>query len=194
MEPSKKIENEFTKLLDNFGNDLVTDLKEQLVKDGVVGGGGTASKLAGSIRFVFLTGKEQGIGITMADHWEFVENGRKAGKRPPLQPIIDWIKWKGIQLKPLSQKAKEASTGLGKAEKKVFKKNQIDSQIKSLAFAISNKIAQKGTIQRFGYKGSNFASDVLNDGRVDALTKTIAQKFGIEVRINITDALKKLES
>ena len=32
----------------------------------------------------------------MADYWQYVENGRKSGKFPPLDKILDWIRVKQI--------------------------------------------------------------------------------------------------
>lgn len=193
------LEDKLLDILGEFGHKLNDDLIKSLDKNGVTGGGGTASKLAGSIKFVFLTGgDEQGIGITMADYWEYVENGRRPGKKPPLDKIIAWIKWKNIQFKPLSQKAKEASIG----KKHPIKPKSIEEKIKDMAFAIQAGIAKRGTSNPqgiesnpgfMGPKGTKFATEVLQDGRVDDLTKTLANTMGIEVKINITDALKKLE-
>ena len=30
--------------------------------------------------------------FSMEDYWWYVENGRKAGKRPPMDKILEWIK------------------------------------------------------------------------------------------------------
>lgn len=184
------IEERFFEILDTFGQTLVTDLKESLVKNDVVGGGGNASKLAGSIRFVFLKGNDQGIGITMKDYWEWVENGRKAGKIPPIDKIIAWIKWKGIVPK-LSDKAKATAKGLkNKTVRKGFKQKSHEAQIKSFAFAIATNIGKHGTIKRDNYKGTNFAAEVLGDGRISELAELLADEIGIEVEVSVSKAFE----
>ena len=186
-----EIEDKLHEILGGFGQKLEDDLAESLKKNGVVGGGGTASKLAGSIRFTFLTGKDQGVGITMADYWDYVERGRKRGKKPPIDSIIAWIKWKGI-IPKLSQKAKATSNKISdKLERKTFKTKAIDSGIKSLAFAIATNIGKHGTIKREGYKGTGFVKEVMEDGRIEELTDTIEKELGIVITVNIVDDIQR---
>ena len=65
------------------------------------------------------------IYVKMKDYWYFVENGRKAGKRPPIQNILDWIKIKPVLPRP-------------NAKGKLPTPQQ-------LAFLIARKIGEEGT-------------------------------------------------
>lgn len=59
------------------------------------------------------------VEVALPGYYEFVDKGRKPGKKPPIGPIINWIK-----------------------------KNKIDTKdigITSLAYAISNSIGIEGT-------------------------------------------------
>jgi hypothetical protein len=62
------------------------------------------------------------IDVFLPSYYEWVDSGRKAGKRPPIKPIIDWIKREKIDTK--------------------------DIGIVSLAYAISNSIGIEGTKAR----------------------------------------------
>lgn len=66
---------------------------------------------------VTVTGDK--VEVALPGYYEFVDKGRKPGKKPPIGPIINWIK-----------------------------KNRIDTKdigITSLAYAISNSIGIEGT-------------------------------------------------
>ena len=65
------------------------------------------------------------IYVKMKDYWYYVENGRKAGKRPPIQNILDWIKIKPVLPRPNS-------------------KGKLPTPLQ-LAFAIATKIGKEGT-------------------------------------------------
>lgn len=191
-----EIEDKLHEILGTFGLKLEQDLAESLERNGVVGGGGTASKLAGSIQFIFLRG-ETGVGITMADYWDYVERGRKPGKKPPIDKIIAWIKWKGIVPK-LSDKAKEHSKKISdKVERKSFKAKAIDSGVKSLAYAIATNISKRGTSNRgkaknfTGPVGTNFVKEVMEDGRIKDLTDIIAKELGLTIVVNVVDDLER---
>jgi hypothetical protein len=166
-------------ILGEWGTQLQNDLVDSLERNNVVGSGGSASKLAGSIRMVFLK-DEMGIGITMADYWEYVELGRKKGKKPPIDNLIAWIKWKGFALKPITKPATKS-----------VKAASYEKQIKSMAFAIATNIGKYGTIKREGYKGTKFVDEVINDGRVEELAKIIADEIGIEIKVSVADILKE---
>jgi hypothetical protein len=90
--------------------------------------------------------------VLMLDYWEAVDIGRKAGKRPPIQSIIDWLKYPAVQ------------------DRFTFGKGNISDQSKlpSIAFAIAKKIGDKGT------KGNNFATEVFESRLTDDLRDRIS--------------------
>lgn len=65
------------------------------------------------------------VGIWLEDYWKYVENGRKAGKFPPIEKIQKWITAKPVIKRPYNGKL------------------PTDEQ---LAFLIARKIAREGTL------------------------------------------------
>lgn len=62
--------------------------------------------------------------FSMEDYWWYVENGRKAGKRPPMDKILEWVKIKPILPRPSNEKLPTPN---------------------QLAFLIARKIGEEGT-------------------------------------------------
>lgn len=65
------------------------------------------------------------VSISLADYWQFLENGRGPGKFPPLDKIRDWVQVKPVNPEPLSN-------------------GKIPS-VEQLSFLIGRKIANEGT-------------------------------------------------
>lgn len=89
----------------------------------------------------------------LPDYFQYAENGRKAGKMPPVNEILKWIQIK--HLVPSTRNGKVPTT------------NQ-------LAFAISKKIAEKGT------KGKHLLQDTIDytyDRQVDELVECFTNLF-----------------
>ena len=110
------------------------------------------------------------LAITMVDYYQWVEDGRKRGRRPPIASIEEWISQKGIQVR----KSK------GESKQSVLERRR------SMAIAIANKIAAKGTIKRFGYKGGNFIKDVLTPQTIEAIAGSIGDVIGRQVQVFVT--------
>jgi hypothetical protein len=110
------------------------------------------------------------LAITMVDYYQWVEDGRKRGRRPPIASIEEWITQKGIQVR----KSK------GESKQSVLERRR------SMAIAIANKIAAKGTIKRFGYKGGNFIKDVLTPQTIEAIAGSIGDVIGRQVQVFVT--------
>lgn len=90
------------------------------------------------------------IYVKMKDYWYYVENGRKAGKRPPIKNILDWIKIKPVLPRP-------------NAEGKLPTPQQ-------LAFLIARKIGEEGTE---GTQDLRKATDTIWDTFEDRLYEAI---------------------
>ena len=120
-----------------LGKLLVSKYKERLEGDDTVATG----KLKDSFKYK-MTGFDTnilGLEILAAKYAKIIDEGRKPGKRNPgIRPIMEWMKAKGI--KPnRGTKVKD---------------------YKEAASSIAKFIGEKGTIKRFGYKGSNYLSIV----------------------------------
>lgn len=90
------------------------------------------------------------IYVKMKDYWYYVENGRKAGKWPPIQNILDWIKIKPVLPRP-------------NAKGKLPTPQQ-------LAFLIARKIGEEGTE---GTQDLRKATDTIWDTFEDKLYEAI---------------------
>lgn len=188
MAVSEDISKRFLEILGEWGEEFVKVLVDELEAKGVVGGGGTASKLAGSIQLAAVSAR--GVSFTMADYWEYVEYGRRKGKRPPIDKIIEWIRWKRITPKLYDRLKEKAVKGLKGRERSKARDLAFDKAAKSLAFAIANKIAEKGTIKRFNYDGAKFIEEALKiKGR--ELEERLLDEIGIEITVGITDRFKR---
>ena len=74
----------------------------------------------------------------MLDYWEYVDEGRKAVRMPPVSKIREWLTYPNVREKLQQNSDREFSN------------------IESKAFAIAKKIGEKGT------KGTDFATNVFN--------------------------------
>jgi len=110
------------------------------------------------------------LAITMVNYYQWVEDGRKRGKRPPIASIEEWISRKGIQVR----KSK------GESKQSVLERRR------SMAIAIAKKIGAKGTIKRFGYKGGDFIKDVLTPQTIEAIAGSIGDVIGRQVQVYVT--------
>ena len=100
------------------------------------------------------------VTFSAADYWKFVENGRKAGKMPPITPIMEWIEAKKILPRP-NANGKLPTT-------------------KQLAFMIARSIGENGTIKRFNYDGSHIVAktvEELNEKYEPLIEKALADDF-----------------
>jgi len=113
------------------------------------------------------------VPIEMANYYLWADQGRRKGKRPPIASIEEWISAKGIQVR----KSKEQSS------------QSVLEARKSMALAIAKKIASKGTIKRFGYKGGNFIGDVLTPANIDAIAQHLGDALGKPITAYVTSEI-----
>lgn len=97
--------------------------------------------------------------ILMLDYWEAVDQGRSAGKPPPVQSILDWLAYPNVQSRMTFGRENEFNF----------------DRMESIAYAIAKKIGDKGT------KGNDFATNVfesdLSRDMQDALVDAVAYDF-----------------
>lgn len=98
------------------------------------------------------------------DYTEMLEDGRKPGKRPPVEIIEKWIEDKGIVPR--------------------------DITVSSLAFLIARKIGEKGW-DRKDHGGVNLISQVITPARIQSIIDKVSefhiQQFEFEFRGVLTD-------
>jgi hypothetical protein len=94
---------------------------------------------------------------------EQLQYGRRAGKRPPIEAIKQWIKDKGI-----------------------VSNIKNDANNSSLAFLIARKIGQQGW-NRQGYGGVNLIDEVITKNRI----QDIINKVGAELTLTFVSTLER---
>jgi len=132
------------------------------------------NNLIQSIRADFPSVTPQGIEveISMADYWERVENGQPPGIWPHMPSLIEWVGAKS-SVKQIALKRKGRN-------------QSVDDAIKSFAAVIAKKIHNKGTIKRFGYKGSNFIADVLTQQNIDTIAQKLSDITGLRISVYLS--------
>ena len=149
---------------------IIDKLKESAREKGLK----ATNNLIQSIQADFPNVTPQGIEIeiSMADYWERVEDGQKPGIWPYMPSLIQWVGAKAsVKTIALKRKGRNQS---------------VDDAIKSFASVIAKKIHSKGTIKRFGYKGSGFIADVLTQQNVDTIAQKLSDLTGLRLTAYVT--------
>lgn len=128
------------KSLRKVGSLIRSELSKNLIRDNAIASGNLESNI--DVR-AFSSGSKFGIDILMLDYWKAVDEGRKAGKMPPVGKIEQWLSYPNVRDKLSGFRDKPVS----------------DPQ--SLAYVIARKIGREGT------KGNNFATDVFESGLLE---------------------------
>ena len=112
------------RIVQNWGNELSENLRNTLRKNKT----NASSVLSQSIASIAKpTPQGFNLKVEMEDYWQYVEEGRRAGKMPPIKNIYEWIQTKkSVQTLISRSKDKRKAT-------------------QSLAYVIAQKIAKHGT-------------------------------------------------
>ena len=140
--------NNLKEVLDKYAKAYTQKFKAKLISDGNKASG----RLVNSIKPQEL---KDGFAILGKRYIEQISEGRKKGKMPPWSPrdnsILNWVKTKNIV-------PRNGSSSLG--------------NMKRLAFVIARSIGRRGTIARFGYRGTNI---------IDFVHKELGEQMGQEI-------------
>ena len=153
--------NEFPnliKVLNDYGKGLVENYKSALAAEGVNASG----ELGNSMKYIIdsSTKGRLEVNLQLAHYWKYIENGRKAGKWPPISAIEKWIDVKPVLKRPM-------------------KNGQLPTT-KQLAYLIARKIGLEG------YKGKGILQDRINNANTafwDDIEEAIAKDLGIQVEV-----------
>lgn len=165
------------KILNEFGEKLVTDLRNKLRSKGVTFGGGQDSKLAAKTEFE-ITQKVYGIEflLKMPKEYYWVNKGRKPGNvsKEARIGIASWAQRKAIvgsfQQRNLEARIKIQNESKAKNKNRTYKKLKklpFKKAVEALTFVVAAKIAAKG------YEPTYFLDEILNDGRLKKLQEDI---------------------
>ena len=115
--------NNLQQVLDDFTKDVAETYKSLLLRDGKNATGELISSIKPMTPEIVDGAFE--CSLSLAPHWKYVENGRRPGKFPPIDNILDWVKTKPQLARPNRLDRKEITP-------------------KQLAFLVARKIATKG--------------------------------------------------
>ena len=150
-----------------YGTLLVERYKAQLKIDGTDATGETSN----SLRYAVDANQ---LEILSNAAIKYIDQGRKPGEAPPLSAIAQWARAKGIKPR-----------GSGGS---FIKSNAITEvwMIKNIAKAIG----EKGTIKRFGYKGTGIIDFVYQNNK-EAMLDNIFAAYGRDIEEVIQDIVKR---
>lgn len=86
--------------LDSFINDFIQTYKGLLIRDDKKASGNLISSLK-PVTIQFKNNKFE-ADISIASYWKYVEYGRRPGKFPPVNKILNWIKVKPVIPRPMN--------------------------------------------------------------------------------------------
>lgn len=123
MEKDALTFNNLQRVLDDFTKDVAETYRSLLLRDGK----NATGELISSIKPMTpeLVDGTFECSLSLAPHWKHVENGRRPGKFPPIDNILEWVKTKPQLARPNRLDRKELAP-------------------KQLAFLVARKIATKG--------------------------------------------------
>lgn len=156
------------KRLKQYGDQIVTRIREQLLEQGKLASG----ELYNSIQYeVVRDGDLMNLNILGLEYFKWVDQGRPPGKQPPMQNILSWITAKGIR----------PNTGSGIKARYIG----LPRGDKSLAFLIARKIGLEGL------KATNILSTTIEQV-TDPLTLDLSDIITKEITAIIGNGLKDM--
>jgi len=160
-----------------YGEDIVRRIKRQLKIDKTYATGRTERSVAGIltdaggvISYGIYSRRTRGGLVPVLSA---IDQGRGPGGQPPVSEIEKWMKAKGIQPRAKSGK---------------YKRSTPNSRRKA-AYWIAQAIGRKGTIKRYGYKGSNVLDFVTREAEPKGMTN-ILNAYSLDIDEQVTKAAK----
>ena len=168
-----KFDNQIEELIGEFAQKTVEEITRSIEDKGL----NATRTLTSSVDYDTIQSANEvyKLKFLMADYWEDVENGQPKGTVVSVDDLMTWITYKPIRVRISKKQSKQS----------------VLAKRKSMAIAISKSIKKKGTIKRFGYKGSNFLSEVIDDERLLDLSRLIAELTGKMTAYTIKGTFEK---
>lgn len=175
-----------TQVLEDFGNEMQTDLRAELVKDHAY----VSGDLAEQIEFTsVINGTGFVFSLRLKDYYDYVNkgvNGTRSVKnntpysymqssKIPFYFAKQWMNNKGLFV--------AKGTTLTSLAGNKYKAGSKDSQ----AFAMARSWKEKGT------EGNHFYDKVVTQTRLDKLSQDLASAAAGDLKIALTDTFKRLK-
>ena len=161
----------FIDTLNQYRETIENEYKEKLTEEGRKATGTLINSISTTIK---QGASEYTVTMYVADYFKYIEEGRKAGKFPPQEAILKWIRVKPILPRPDNN---------GKLPTE-----------KQLAFLISRAIAQNGTIKNKGYQGDKSlekTTQEVNAHFIPLLKEALQRDFD-EYSIKVWNGINKM--
>lgn len=161
-------EMEYTNLyeaIEAYCRDFEAAYKRELEKDGRRATGALIDNLYCEVK---SGGATINVILNVADYYRYVEQGRKAGKFPPPDKILQWVRRKPVIPRP-------------------DKNGKLPTE-KQLAFLIGRKIAEEGTEGKPSLKNS---VEEVNRRYVSILQEALEKDFGV-YEMKVLDEINKM--
>lgn len=111
-------------VLEEYAKHIVQRYRENLAQ----GGRDASRKLSDTVSAEVVVGETVvSVELTLQDYWYYVDNGRKAGKMPPISKIEQWVRVKPIEPRPFGKSGKQTPSP------------------RQVAYLIARKIGREGT-------------------------------------------------
>lgn len=147
-------------VLERYGEAFIKNAQQNLISRDAVASGNLIQSM--EIDNIEINDRMMSVTLSLADYWYYVENGRKAGKMPPISAIEKWI-----EVKPVIPK--------------VMKNRKIPT-VRQQAFAIARSIGKKGTKpKKFFEKAKTQTWKQFKDAIAEAIDKDIHEFVIAEV-------------
>ena len=174
---------EIEDVLVKFATRIALDAEKNLRSNKNGKDSNASGTLSESIRVtpVEFMGNNYSIEIRMLDYWQWVNDGSKPGKRPPIANIIKWIKDKQLRLddKGVTKRGyKRDGTLISSSNKRVKIGNKEVSILEATAYKIAAKIG------KFGTKATDFLTDAI-DSNSEELIKEMRTALKKDIVIQI---------
>ena len=174
-----------TQVLEDFGNEMQTSLKAELVKDGAY----VSGDLAEQIEFTsVINGQGFVFTLRLKDYYDYVNKGVSgtdkkrntpysymSSSKIPFYFAKQWMNNKGLFV--------AKGTTITSLAGKQYKAGDKDSQ----AFAMARSWKQNGI------RGNHFYDKVVTEARIEKLQKDLAEAGAKDISTIITDTFKKLK-
>lgn len=114
--------NNLRNVLERYAEAWIKNAEANLMKNDSNASGALQRSMV--LNDIVIDDKRMSVTIELEDYWYYVEHGRKAGKMPPIEPIVNWI-----ESKPVPPKVEGLT-------------------VRQRAFAIARSIGENGTKPR----------------------------------------------
>lgn len=184
-------ESPITQILEQWADGVVKELNRSWIDKGFNPDSSTIKSIApividkaGTIKALQINYDE---GVIWADRGRGpTKNGHTPGTPYLYEHIQKWIAYRGINLSSFkSQKVMVKTEGGKKVARYPYRNISNIEANKALSKVIAQSIHRKGTIKRFGYKGSKFLTDVINQESLNALAQRCSEALGEEISITL---------